>query len=101
MSGSPSYALDSSVLLYHKYRPSEKTRSLVRAGVLNVVTLSEVLYVICRNEGVAEALAYVERLVEEARLAPPKKVAPVAGQFKCRFPVSLADAWVLATREGA
>ncbi|MBS7637436.1 hypothetical protein KEJ49_00880 [Candidatus Bathyarchaeota archaeon] len=39
----------------------------------------------------------MEELAERSRLAPSELVAPVAGQFKCRFLVSLADAWVLAT----
>lgn len=73
------------------------TEALVGSGIINLVTLSEVLYIVCRGEEASKALSYVEELAERSKLAPSELVAPVAGQFKCRFPVSLADAWVLAT----
>ncbi|MEM2127395.1 MAG: PIN domain-containing protein [Candidatus Bathyarchaeia archaeon] len=96
-SGLGSYALDTSVLLHHRYAPSDLTEALISSGIINLVTLSEVLYIVCRGEDSSKALSYVEELAEKGRLAPSERVAPVAGQFKCRFPVSLADAWVLAT----
>ncbi len=95
--GLGSYALDTSVLLHHRYAPNEVTEALLGSAILNLVTLSEVMYIVCRSENASKALSYLEGLAVKGRLAPSERVAPVAGQFKCRFPLSLADAWVLAT----
>ncbi|RLE58187.1 MAG: hypothetical protein DRJ32_06900 [Thermoprotei archaeon] len=90
-----SYALDTSVLIVYYYK--RNLDDIIREGYINVVTLSETLYVICRMEGVEEALKYVEKLAKEANLVPSHKLVCIAGQFKCKYRISLSDAWTLAT----
>ena len=98
MSGSERFALDSSVLLFNYFagRP-EKTTKLVRDSLVNVVTLSETLYVICRIDGIERAQGFIEECAKEATVVPSERVAPLAGHLKCRYPISLADCWALAT----
>ncbi|MCD6510742.1 MAG: PIN domain-containing protein [Thermoprotei archaeon] len=97
MNGSKKFALDTSFLIYHYYKGNKKTSELLRNGVINYVTLSEVLYVLCRYENPKEALSYIEEIVKLASIAPSSKVSLIAGQFKCKYPIALADCWVLAT----
>lgn len=97
MNASTSYSLDTSFLLYHRYRGDEKTEAILKQGVVNLVTSSELLYVLCRKEGVEKSLSYLKQVHSKAKLAPSEPVAPVAGQFKCKYPIALADCWVLAT----
>jgi len=96
-SGSRKYALDTSFLVYHYYRGNVLTERLLSNGIVNYVTLSEVLYILCRYEGLNPALNYIRKVVKLASIAPSSKVSLVAGQFKCKYPISLADCWVLAT----
>jgi len=91
------YALDSSFLIYHHYKGDGATNDILKAGLLNLVALSEALYVICRKEGVATALNFVMEILKVVKVVPSERIAPMAGQFKCKYPVSLADCWVLAT----
>ncbi|MEM2902695.1 MAG: PIN domain-containing protein [Candidatus Bathyarchaeia archaeon] len=97
MSGSRNYALDSSFLIYHHYKGDALTNDILKAGLLNPVSLSEALYVVCRKEGVATALNFVMDALKTVRIVPSERVALMAGQFKCKYPISLADCWVLAT----
>ncbi|WP_455283878.1 PIN domain-containing protein [[Eubacterium] cellulosolvens] len=98
MSGSERFALDSGVLLFNYCagRP-ERTTGLVRNSLLNLVTLSETLYVICRIDGVEKAQRFIEECAKETVVVPSERVAPLAGHLKCRYPISLADCWALAT----
>jgi len=98
LSGSERYALDSSVLLFDYFagRP-EKTAELVRNSLLNLVALSEALYIICRIDGIERAQGFMEECAKEATVVPSERVAPLAGHLKCRYPISLADCWTLAT----
>jgi len=98
LSGSERFALDSSILLFNYFsgRPG-RAAELIRNGLVNLVTLSETLYVICRIDGVAKASRYVEEWAQQTEVASSERVAPLAGHMKCRYPISLADCWVLAT----
>lgn len=98
MSGSERFALDSSVLLFDYFagRP-EKTARIVRKSLLNLVTISETLYVICRIDGIESASRFIEDRAKEVELAPSERIAPLAGHMKCRYSISLADCWTLAT----
>jgi hypothetical protein len=64
---------------------------------VSLVTLSETLYVICRIDGIERAQEFVEECAKEAVVVPSERVAPLAGHLKCRYPISLADCWALAT----
>ena len=97
MNGQRSYALDSSFLIYHHYKGDSTTNDIIKAGFLNLVALSEALYVICRKEGVVTALDFVKETSKIVKIVPSERIAPMAGQFKCKYPISLADCWVLAT----
>jgi len=97
LSGARNYALDSSFLIYHHYKGDDVTNGILKAGFLNLVALSEALYVICRKEGVAAALNFVMDISKTVKVVPSERIALMAGQFKCKYPVSLADCWVLAT----
>ena len=96
-SGLKRFALDTSFLIYHYYKGNRETFELLRNGVVNYVTLSEVLYVLCRYENLKKALSYIEEIIKLASIAPSSKVSLIAGQFKCKYPIALADCWVLAT----
>jgi len=48
-------------------------------------------------EGVEEAARYIQEIVKTVKIVPSHELALVAGQFKCKYRISLADAWVLAT----
>ena len=99
MNGSARFALDSSVLLFDYFAGgSETVTELLRESVLNEVTISETLYVICRMDGKEKASDYVEKSAKTVRaIASSEMIAPLAGYMKCKFPVSLADCWALAT----
>ena len=90
-----SYALDTSILIVHYYR--KNLGEILKKGYVNLHTLSETFYVICRMEGVEEAFRYIEELVKTLKIVPSHELALVAGQFKCKYRISLADAWTLAT----
>jgi len=97
LSGPRSYALDSSFLIYHHYKGDDATNDILKAALLNLVALSEALYVICRKEDVSTALNFVTKISKVVNVVPSERIAPMAGQFKCKYPISLADCWVLAT----
>ena len=97
MNGPRNYALDGSFLIHHHYKGDGTTNDILKAGLLNLVALSEALYVICRKEGVATALNSVKEISKAVKIVPSERIAPMAGQFKCKYPISLADCWVLAT----
>ena len=99
MSGSEKFALDSSVLLFDYFAGGSKTvTELLSESVLNEVTISETLYVICRMDGKEKASYYVEKCAKAVHaIASSEIISPIAGYMKCKFPVSLADCWALAT----
>jgi len=98
LSGSERFALDSSVLLFGYFAGrTGRIDQLMKNSFLNLVTLSETLYVICRIDGIERASSYIEKCARETTVAPSERVAPLAGGMKCRFPISLADCWTLAT----
>lgn len=99
MSGSERFAIDSSVLLYDYFaRGSKVVSELLSKSVLNEVTISETLYVICRTDGREKASAYVEECAKKIyAIASSERVSPIAGYMKCKFAISLSDCWALAT----
>jgi len=64
---------------------------------VNEVTVSEALYVLCRVEGFRSALNFISDVARKATIPSLGSIALVAGQFKCKYPIALADCWVLAT----
>jgi predicted nucleic acid-binding protein len=99
LSGSEKFALDSSVLLFDYFAGgSEKVSQLLRESLLNEVTISETLYVICRIDGKEKASDYIGKCTKTvSAIAPSETISPLAGYLKCKFPISLADCWALAT----
>ena len=98
MTGSKQYALDTSFLIFHYYRPGVQTTKILCNGVLNHVTLSETLYVLCRKESISRSAEYIKQIVKQSySIVPSEDLMGLAGQFKCRFPIALADCWTLAT----
>ena len=99
LNGSESFALDSSVLLFDYFcGGSQRVRPVLKEGLLNDVTIAETLYVICRTDGEENAANYVEKCARTVRaIAPSEKLSRLAGSMKCKFSISLADCWVLAT----
>jgi len=99
LNGSESFALDSSVLLFDYFcGGSERVRQVLKEALLNDVTIAEMFYVICRTDGEEKAGNYVENCARAVRaIAPSEKLSRVAGSVKCKFSISLADCWVLAT----
>lgn len=75
MSGSERFALDSSVLLFNYFagRP-EKTTKLVRDSLVNVVTLSETMYVMCHIDGIERAQGFIEECAKGATFVPSERV---------------------------
>ncbi len=69
----------------------------MRNSLTNLVTLSETLYVVCRNDGIDKATKFVNECMQQAVVVPSEGVATLAGHMKCRYPISLADCWTLAT----
>jgi hypothetical protein len=66
--------------------------------VLNEVTISETLYVICRTDGRENAENYVEKCRKSVgAIAPSERLSGLAGSLKCKYPISLAHCWVLVT----
>lgn len=90
-----SYALDTSALIVHYYK--RNLEEVIGNSYVNLHTISEVFYVLCRVEGVDSAARYVREIVGKTGIVPSSKLALVAGQFKCKYRISLADAWTLAT----
>jgi hypothetical protein len=77
---------------------SRMVGTLLENGFLNSVSISETLYVICRIDGMQKASKYVAECTGKVgSLASSERIAPLAGYMKCKFPVSLADCWALAT----
>jgi hypothetical protein len=87
------------VLLFDYFAGGTGTiAKLLRESLLNEATISETLYVICRIDGIKNASNYIEECANKIGLiAPSERVAHLAGYMKCKFPVSLADCWELAT----
>ena len=86
LNGSGKYALDSSVLLFDYFTGGTgRTAKLIADGLLNHVTLSETLYVICRVDGIAKASDFIQKCASKSKLAPAERIAPLAGEMKCRF----------------
>lgn len=90
-----SYALDTSILIVHYYK--RNLSYIVEKGFINLHTLSEIFYVICRAEGLDNAVKYVKELLKMMKIVPSNELVYIAGQFKCKYRISLADAWTLAT----
>jgi len=97
LNGSRRYSLDTSFLTYHYYNRETKTSRILSSGALNLTTVSETLYVLCRTEGLEKSLQFIKDVYKQAQLVPSERLVAVAGQFKCKYPISLADSWVLAT----
>ena len=97
LNGPKSFALDSSILIHYYYLKDQKTKELIKQGVTNLVALSECYYIICRKEDNQTALKYINELMEEVRIISTEQIVKIAGQFKCKFPIALADCWTLAT----
>lgn len=97
MNGSKRYALDTSFLIHHYYNGNIKTGEILSRGAVNLTTASETLYVLCRTEGLNRSLEFINDVYKQAQLVPSERLVAVAGQFKCKYPISLADCWVLAT----
>jgi len=60
--GLRNYALDSSFLIYRRYKGDGETNDILEATFLNLVALSEALYVICIKEGVTTALNFTKEI---------------------------------------
>jgi len=84
-------------LIRNFYLKDEKTEHLIKKGVTNLVALSECYYIICRKEDNQTALNYINELMETLRIISTEQIVKIAGQFKCKFPIALADCWTLAT----
>lgn len=99
MSGSEKYALDSSVLLFDYFAGRTKiVDRLLPNGFLNSVSISETLYVICRLDGMQKASDYLAECAGKVgSVVSSERIAPLAGYMKCKFSISLADCWTLAT----
>jgi predicted nucleic acid-binding protein len=97
LSGLRSYALDSSFLIYHYFKQDDKTERILELGFINPVVLSETFYVLCRKVGLNNALSFVAKVSKEVKTAPLERLIAMAGQFKCKYPLSIVDCWVLAT----
>ncbi len=87
------------MLIYIYYKGSDiiNDELLSKRSIINDVTLSECGYVLCRKEGVEKAVLFLKKCHEMFIIAPSSKIYPVAAEFKCKYPISLADCWVLAT----
>ncbi|MCF8053425.1 MAG: type II toxin-antitoxin system VapC family toxin [Desulfobacterales bacterium] len=106
----PRYILDSFALLaYFQAEPGgEKVRKLLKdasAGdasvFLSVISLGEIYYIIARRRGEQTAIATVEdifQLPADLIDAATKRVL-AAAKIKARYPVSYADAFVVAAAE--
>lgn len=97
LNGSKSFALDSSILIQYYYLKDQKTKELIKHGVTNLVALSECYYIICRKEDNQTALKYINELMEDVQIVSTEQIVKIAGQFKCKFSIALADCWTLAT----
>ncbi|MHA1648940.1 MAG: PIN domain-containing protein [Candidatus Helarchaeota archaeon] len=97
MSGQKRYALDSSILIQYFYLKDKKTKFLITNGITNLVALSECYYIICRKEGNEVSMNYIDELSSLVKIIPSEQIIKIAGQFKCKFPIALADCWTLAT----
>jgi len=97
LTGQKRYALDSSILIRYFYLKDKKTQFLIDNGITNIVALSECYYIICRKEGNDHSLKYIDELINLVKLIPSEQIIKIAGQFKCKFPIALADCWTLAT----
>lgn len=90
-----SYALDTSILIVYYYK--RNLSYIIENGFINLHTLSEIFYIICRTEGLDSAVKYVKELLKIVKIVPSSELVYIAGQFKCKYRISLADAWTLAT----
>jgi len=97
LSGSRNYVLDSSFLIYHYYKADSATSDILKGGFLNHVSLSEALYILCRKEGITTTLDFIREILKVIKVVPSERIVLIAGQFKCKYPIALADCWVLAT----
>ncbi len=64
---------------------------------VNEVTLSEAMYILCRKEGVKKSLEFIKNCRERFMIISSELLYTIAAEFKCKYPLSLADCWVLAT----
>jgi predicted nucleic acid-binding protein len=90
-----SYAIDTGVLMHHYFK--KDLDEILKRSLVNEVTISEVLYVLCRVEGLRNALNFISDIAGKIIVPSSNSTALVAGQFKCKYPIALADCWVLAT----
>ncbi|MGQ9722401.1 MAG: PIN domain-containing protein [Candidatus Jordarchaeum sp.] len=93
-----SYALVTSFLIYLYYlEKNDNIWKIVENGFCNLVTLSEMYHVTYRKEGHVGSVKFIEKLIKISKIVPSEELALIVGQFKCKYPISLADCWVLAT----
>ncbi|MBI1999680.1 MAG: type II toxin-antitoxin system VapC family toxin [candidate division NC10 bacterium] len=100
--------LDSFAMLafLNKERGFEKVRSLLRAAettseplLMNEINIGEVYYVTAKDRSVERAEEFLHRLETLPILPVSNSFADVleAARIKARFPISYADAFVVAT----
>jgi len=104
----PKFVLDSYALLayFQGEKAGEKVRSILKQAFrgdasiyLSIISLGEIYYIIARRKGESKAREVIEdisRLPVELVDATRERVL-AAAQVKARFPLSYADAFVVAT----
>ncbi|MBI2115395.1 MAG: type II toxin-antitoxin system VapC family toxin [candidate division NC10 bacterium] len=108
MPGRRRSVLDSFAMLafLNKERGFEKVRSLLRAAettseplLMNEINIGEVYYVTAKDRSVERAEEFLHRLETLPILPVSNSFADVleAARIKARFPISYADAFVVAT----
>ena len=97
MSGSPRYAIDTSIIIVRYYDKKRVATRIFQQGYVNAVTISEALYVLCRKENWDKAESFIREQTPGLTVIPSAEVVSLAAAFKCKFSIALADCWTLAT----
>jgi uncharacterized protein len=73
---------------------SEESDTIV---VGNSLLLSEIYYIICRSQGVEKSTEVMNDLISILILSENYALVELAGRIKCRYSISLADCYSIAT----
>ncbi len=65
--------------------------------IISPITLTEIFYVLCRDKGEKFASEKASLIKNAVKVELEFKIRELAGNYKCKRPLSLADCYVLAT----
>ncbi len=99
--------LDTGVLIEYFKADQNKIKHILRETLfnensntkiyMNYIIKSEIYYILCRALGKQKAIELLDEIESFFLFEESKKIYELAGQIKCKFPISLADCYSIAT----